>query len=406
MKKKYIKIFAIVCLLLSISFCPYFLSQNHCHNTNFVSISTYLDILDDLQDTVDNSLGNLDEESFDKLLDDMTDKQKEVFGEGNFTEKIKALISGEGQFDIASIFSLFLSFLLDNLKGIIPILATICAIAIISSLLLNIRGGSLNKPLGDIIHFACYAVIVVMVTTSIIELISLTSETLSALKSQMEVAFPILLTLMAGLGANVSVSIYQPLVAVLCGAMMFIFTQIVLPIFALSIIFNIIGNLTGSVKITKMTEFFKSLFMYILSFSFTIFTSFLAISGIVAGGSDGISIRATKFAIRSYIPIMGGYLSDGFSLIMASSVLIKNAIGYSGLILMFITIISPLLKITLYKLGLKLVAGIIEPIADNRITNYVSSTAKNMDMLNTIILAFSFAYLICVGLMMCTSNIV
>ncbi|MGN1221631.1 MAG: hypothetical protein ACI4TT_00170, partial [Christensenellales bacterium] len=109
--------------------------------------------------------------------------------------------------------------------------------------------------------------------------------------------------------------------------------------------------------------------------------------------------------IKSYIPIMGSYLSDGFSLIMASSVLIKNAIGYSGLLIMFLTIVSPLLKIFLFKLGLNLVAGIIEPIADNRVTSFISQTAKSLSMLSSVILAFSFAYFVSVGLMMCTSNV-
>lgn len=397
-----ILIFCFVCTVVAI---PFFTMQIGSQLVD-CSLTTSISIADDLNDTINDELDNLDEENFDKLLDDLSQKQKEVFGEGSFSEKLKQLIGGEGQVDIASIFSLFLSLILDNLASIIPILATICAIAIISSLLLNIRGSSLNKPLGDIIHFACYAVIVVIVGTSVIELITLASKTLSSLKSQMEVAFPLLLTLMAGLGANVSVSIYQPLVAVLCGIMMQLFTSIVLPIFSLSIIFSIIGNLTNSVKMTKMSGFFKSLFKYILGFTFTIFTGFLAVSGIMAGSHDGVSIRATKYAIKSYIPIMGGYLSDGFSLIMASSVLIKNAIGYSGLVILFLTIISPLLKIILYKLGLKLVSGIIEPVADSRVTNFVSSTSKNLDMLSSIIMAFSFAYMICVGLMMCTSNVV
>ena len=109
--------------------------------------------------------------------------------------------------------------------------------------------------------------------------------------------------------------------------------------------------------------------------------------------------------MKSYIPILGGYLSDGFSLIMASSVLIKNAIGYSGLIIMFLTIISPILKIIIFKLGLSLVAGIIESVADKRVTDFISSISKSLTMLSSIIIAFSFAYLICTGLLMCSSNV-
>ncbi|MBR4124140.1 MAG: stage III sporulation protein AE, partial [Clostridia bacterium] len=260
-------------------------------------------------------------------------------------------------------------------------------------------------PLGDIIHFACFSIIAVIILTEVFLLVKLTSSTLQNLKKQMEISFPILLTLMVSLGAGSSVSIYQPIIAVLCGGIMYLFTVIILPIFSLCVIFGVVGNLTPSVKLGKITSFLESTFKYIIGFIFTVFAGFVAVSGIVAGSYDGVSIRATKFAIKSYIPIMGSYLSDGFSLIMASSVLIKNAIGYSGLIIMFLTIISPVLKIVLLKLGLSLVAGIIESVADKRVTDFVSSVSKSLSMLSGIILAFSFAYFICVGLLMCSANV-
>ncbi len=409
MCKKYIIFGFVFMLMFSCFFCAkdsiksnVFALQN---TLSTIQTSTYLDISTDLQDQVDEQIKNLNTNQFDEILKDLGEKEKTIFNGESFFEKLQKIISGKEGFGFGEIIKLFLSLFLDNLSGIIPILALICAVAILSSILLQFRGKSMNKPLGDIIHFACYAVVVVLVLTSVFELVKITTNTLNSLKSQMEISFPILLTLMASLGAGSSVAIYQPLLAILCGIMLQIFSVIVLPIFSLTLIFSVIGNLTSSVKFNKLTKFLESTFKYIIGFVFTIFSGFMAISGIVAGSYDGISIRATKFAIKSYVPIMGGYISDGFSLIMASSVLIKNAIGYSGLIILFLTIISPLIKIVLYKLGLSLVAGIIESVADKRVTNFVSSTAKSLTMLSSIILAFSFSYLISVGLLMCTSNV-
>ena len=411
MCKKSLIVFLFFSFLVSGFFCANYCLLNsqwqavQSIQTLNISLGNSLNIADDLEDNVTKQIDDLENNKFDELLKELGSKEQSVFQGQSFWEKIQNLISGKDNFSFGKIISLFFSLLLDNLSGIIPILALICAVAILSSILLQFRGKSLNKPLGDIIHFACYAIVVVLVLTAVYQLVSITSNTLGSLKTQMEISFPILLTLMASLGAGSSVAIYQPLLAILCGAIMLIFSQIILPLFSICLIFNVIGNLTSSVKFTKLTKFLESLFKYVIGFTFTIFFGFMAISGIVAGSYDGISIRATKFAIKSYVPIMGGYLSDGFSLIMASSVLIKNAVGYSGLIIMFLTIASPLLKIVLYRLGLSLVAGIIENVADKRVTEFVSSTAKSLTMLSSIILAFSFAYLICVGLLMSTSNV-
>lgn len=375
------------------------------NSTIKISLKNSIDIAKDLEEQVKTQLDSLNSNKIDEILQNLGEREKSIFSNDNFWNKLQKLINGKESYNFSDIISLVGSLFLDNFSGIIPILALICAVAIISSLLLQLRGKSLNKPLGDIIHFCTFAVIVVAVLSTVLQLVKLTSSTLELLKSQMEICFPILLTLMASLGAGSSVAIYQPLIAVLCGTIMQIFTSVLLPIFSLCVIFGVVGNLTSSVKLTKFTKFLESSFKYIIGFAFTIFSGFIAISGIVAGSYDGISVRATKFAVKSYIPIVGGYLSDGFSIIMASSVLIKNAIGYSGLLIMFLTIISPILKIVLFKLGLSLVAGIIESVADTRVTNFVSNTAKSLTMLTSIILAFSFAYLICVGLIMCSANV-
>ena len=58
----------------------------------------------------------------------------------------------------------------------------------------------------------------------------------------------------------------------------------------------------------------------------------------------GLNIKptqTTKYTIKSYIPIMGGYLSEGMDLILASSLLIKNSLGLVGVMLLITTILSP-----------------------------------------------------------------
>ena len=406
MSRKKVLILIVVCLFSTVMIMPF------CKNCQIRSkncginilVSTSLNVSDDLADSIDQQIDGLEDNQFDEILNNLGDKERSVFQNQSFWDKIQKIITGEETFNFGQIVNLLLSLVVDNISGIIPVLAIICAVSILASLLLQFRGKSLNKPLGDIIHFACFAIVVVIVLSAVYELLTVTSSTLSTLKKQMEISFPIMLTLMASVGAGSSVAIYQPLLAMFCGVIMQIFSNVLLPLFSICLIFNVVGNLTSSVKLSKLTKFLESSFKYIIGFTFTIFAGFMAVSGIVAGSFDGVSIRATKFAIKSYVPIMGGYLSDGFSLLMASSILIKNAVGYSGLVVMLLTILSPILKIVLFKLGLMLVSGIIESVADKRVTDFISKTAKSLDMLVSVILAFSFGYLVCMGLLMCSAN--
>ncbi|MGN1162506.1 MAG: hypothetical protein ACI4T2_01060, partial [Christensenellales bacterium] len=121
---------------------------------------------------------------------------------------------------------------------------------------------------------------------------------------------------------------------------------------------------------------------------------------------DGVSFRTAKYAIKSYVPVLGGYLSDGLDVILTSSMLVKNAVGVSGMILLFATILVPLVKICAFILCLKLTAAILEPVADSKIANFVGGVSKTMSMLVVMILGVSFMYIISAGVLMATANFV
>lgn len=360
----------------------------------------------ELEETIYSQLENLDLAQIESVLKGLGDDQLEVFGVSSFGDKVKKIVSGEFADGQQSIFKAIINLIFDDVLTFVPLLASIIIISIICGFLSNLKSDSSGKGVGDIIHFVCYGVVISIVMTAVVNLIQMTGKTINGLRSQMEVVFPLLLTIMTAIGGTMSVSIYQPAVALLSSAIMHIFTSVLMPIFIFSIVFTIISNLTSTVKLEKFTKFFQSTFKWIIGGIFTIFMAFLSIQGITASTYDGVSIRTAKYAIRSYVPILGGYLSEGFDVIMASSVLIKNAIGASGLLLMFSSIISPIVKIVVFILVLKLAAAILEPLTDARISDFIYSVSKSLSMLIVMILGVAFMYLITVGLIMCTANFV
>ena len=103
---------------------------------------------------------------------------------------------------------------------------------------------------------------------------------------------------------------------------------------------------------------------------------------------------------------MGGYLSDGMDLILSSTLLIKNSLGLVGVLMVVSTILQPLLEIIVFSLLLKLVSAILQPMGNNKTSNFLMSTSKSITMLSTSVIAIGFMYLISIGLMMTTANVV
>ena len=358
-----------------------------------------------LESNVEQVIDNLDLSEYENILNNLDEQEKSIFNGGNFLQIVKSLINGELTLNFSSVISLIFSLFFVQLKLVMPTLIIVCILAILSNLLNQSKSSNSSKSIGSIVHFACFAIIVTLIFNVVSGLITCSSNVISSLKNQMEITFPILLTLMTSIGSTVSVGVYQPLVAVLSGGLLSFFQVIVLPLFIFSIVFNVVGNLSNDVKLNKFCGLFNSIFKTLIGIVFTIFMAFLTIQGISAGSYDGISFKTAKFAIKSYVPFLGGYLSDGLSLIITSSVLVKNAVGFGGLLVLFSTIISPIINILVVKFGLNFASSIIEPIADKKVSDFMSGVAKSLNMLIATVLAISFAYLITVGLFMCSSNL-
>ena len=359
------------------------------------------DIEEELKDTVNDQLADLDLSALENFLNNLTDEQKEIFGSSSILDKLNKIISGEFSENSSSLLQAILNLIFDELLAILPFIASIIAIAVLAGLLSDFKGNS--QSIRDIIHFVCYGVIIVIVASVATQMITLTSNTLSLIVTQMEIIFPLLLTLLTAMGGTVSVAVYQPAVVVLTSIVTKIFTTILMPIFIFALVFSIVSNLSNSVRLDKLSSFLNTLFKWIIGIVFTIFMGFLAIKGITAGSIDSISFKTAKFSLSTYVPILGGYLSEGLNVILASCVLIKNAIGASGLLLLFSTILIPLLQLVLFMLALKFTGALLEPLSDNRISNFISSISKIFIMPIVMIIGVAFMYVIFVGLIMCTS---
>jgi len=363
-------------------------------------------IRDQIGENVDNTLNNINMGDLDQIVNDLRNNQLNLFGGSSFTQRVGRILSGEfhEEYDnmFSALFSLFGGFILD----ILPLIMLIVGIAILSGFIQSLRTDTQSDGVRDLVHFVTYAAVVVIVMFVVADVVLMVSNALSSMQRQMEIIFPILLTLMVSVGATSSAGVYQPAVAILTQGVMQIFTTILMPLFIIVLVFSVVGHLSPKTKLDKFVSFFTSAYKWILGIVFTVFLGFLTIQGISAGAHDGVSIRAARFTISSYVPILGGYISQGFDLVMASSILIKNAIGVTGMFLLFASVLAPIAYIVVLSLGLKLAAAITQPIADARISDFLTTVNKAFSMLLSVLIGAAFMYFITIGLIIITGNVV
>ena len=394
LNRKFI-IFIVVALILALLLCllPLF-------ETASATTTAEEEIKEELEKNVDKNLNDID---FSELIEFENGLGKNVY-EGGITKLIKDIIAGEYSGGFADTFNMIINMLGVSVKGFIPLLVTLIAVSIIFSIINGLTSGFMSKSTTEIIHFVCYSAIIVLLMTEVTFLITDSVKAIKNMAKFMEIIFPIMLTLVTALGGIATTATYSPMMTILSAGVTKIISNVVLPCFIATMALSIVGFISKDIKLNKLTKFFKSCGEVIIGVVFGLFTTFITTNGISGAITDNISIKSAKFAISSYVPILGGYLSDGLDLAVASVMLVKNAVGVGGVILMLSIILSPVIKILVFSLGLKLVAGIIEPIGNKRMSEIVYAISKNLTLLVVAMLGMAFMFFIMMILILLTCN--
>lgn len=359
---------------------------------------------DELMDGIGDKLEELDFSGLEGWLDEHGDNGSGIASEG-FLQAVQDIIAGKYDENPEALTNALFSLITESVKSALPPLIAVFAIALLYSIVGGFSSGFLKKSTAELIYFACYAAMISVVTAKVGSLLLSATSTVNSMKSLMNAAFPLLLTLLTALGAVTTASVYQPMTAILTTGITTVVTSVVLPLFIAATAVGIIGNLSKNVKLTKLTAFFKSCANFVLGGVFGIFATFLSVQGLTGAIADTVSIKTAKFALQSYVPLLGGYLSDGFDLVLAGVVLIKNSAGLVITLLVVAAIAAPVLEIVIFSLGLKLVGGLIEPFSDERFSSMLSDVSKNLGVLIAIVLGVGFMFVITVMLIVATCNV-
>lgn len=376
---------------------------------NYNIVASAIEQTDDekeFNDIINDQLENLDANDIDKIINELDDQTKSLFGNKSFIEKIKDILNGDFGNDSGSILEYIFSLIFSELLSFLPIIAIIISVAILGSMMQGLKPKSNGESIANIINFVIYGIVIVLIFGVFSKLFLSVVGSINSIKSQMDAVFPILLTLLTSIGGTVSVGVYQPAMAVLSNVIINVFISFLFPLFILYTVLTLVNNLSSSIKLDKMTGFISSLFKWTIGIIFTIFLGFASMQGLTAGSIDGLSIKTAKYTLKSYIPIVGGYMADGIFLVLAGCNLIKNAVGLCGLLLIFSTLISPLIEIIVFMLALKFVSAIVEPLGNGKLASLISGLAKALQMLIAMVASVLFMYILLIGLVMCSANII
>lgn len=166
----------------------------------------------------------------------------------------------------------------------------------------------------------------------------------------------------------------------------------------------IISKISDKVHIDKLSKFFKSGIVWFLGVVLTVFVGVVSLEGTLSSSVDGITAKTTKAVVSSAIPVVGKILGDAVDTVLGCGIVLKNAVGLVGVVIVIGICIMPILKLFVLSVSYKLLSTVVQPIANEKIIDLLEQIGDIFKIFLGILCAISFMLIIGTTLVLKISN--
>ena len=333
----------------------------------------------------------------DEKLRGMTD-----FSDLSFSDLVLELLQGKLPSGISGLWGEVWRLLFSYLGGQKQLAVQILLIALFSAVCTNFIRVFENSQIADISFYMMYLLIGTLLIGAFAEMQALTVNTLKSLFQFVTLLLPAYVVTIVFSAGSVSALGFYELTLLSVHILQLLFIKMVLPLIQIYVVFLFFNQLTQEDLFSQASEFLKTLLEWILKTTTAILVGLQTIQCLVAPAVDTLK-NSTAHRIVKALPGVGGLMDSAAETIAGSALVIKNAVGVAGMIVVLLICLLPFLKLGLSVLLFRLLCALLQPISEKRMVDCIRSFSDGVMLLMKTMLAGLAVFL--VSLAMITASV-
>ena len=134
-------------------------------------------------------------------------------------------------------------------------------------------------------------------------------------------------------------------------------------------------TMCGNSGLSGITATVKKTVTYILSFIMLLLSVTLAFQNIITRSADSLALKGVKFAVGSFIPIVGSAINEALTAITGSIGTIRSVVGIAGSAAVCLMTISPIICMLINKSLIELSSSFAAMLGLDKESRFLSDTA-------------------------------
>ena len=326
----------------------------------------------------------------------------EYLGTDSFVGAILNYLSGEDSTS-GSIWEVVKNTAKEAFLGSTGSIALIVALMIFLSLLNMLSDSFGSFQSGQAAFYAVYLTMLLLLCSFVFTTIQSANTAIASISEFMSVLMVPMMALMAISGAVSSAAVLSPMLLMYINLVSSIVSGVVIPLFTTSFAVGMIDE-AAELKLSGLRKLLKQAGYLIIGVITVTFSGISFIKGIAFSALDGVGGKGVKYALNNLIPVLGRFLADSADTVLSASLLIKNGAGLVACIIIFLMILTPVLKMAVTIITLKLCSALLEGISDARCIRMIKGATDMMMQMLTCVCLVAVMFLLFIAIVCVMAN--
>lgn len=277
--------------------------------------------------------------------------------------------------DVPKILAYIRDFLGVSLRQAFPLLAAVSGILVLSAVLRAV-GATSGAGTGRAFSFCSVTVLTLLLLRQSLSGVSRLRAWFEMLCTLAGSMLPMMGTLYA-LGGNVgAAAANHTVMSVFLSVAQMLCTRAVLPVAGICLLLAVCDALTGRAALKPLGNLIKRTFTLGFSFLMLLLSFLLGLQTTLAAGSDTLALRTVRFAAGSFLPVVGGSVSEAMKTVAGSISYLRTLAGSGGILVLFLFFLPTFLTVLTTRIVFLLcgaLAELLEAKSEGRVLSELAS---------------------------------
>jgi stage III sporulation protein AE len=260
-----------------------------------------------------------------------------------------------------------------------------------------------NNNVSETGFYVTYLLLFGLLISSFILASRVAAETIGAILDFMKALIPAYLMSVAFVtGATTSMVYYEAALGLIT-LVDFIMIKVIIPMINFYLVIVLANNLSKEDMLSRLAELFATAISWLLKSLLALVIGFSAIKGLIVPVTDQVK-RSILYKASEAIPGIGDALGGVTETILGAGVILKNAIGVAGLIMILTICAVPFIKLLMITVVYRVGSAALQPISDKRLIECISASAKSAALLLQTVFVGAVLFLLTITIIAVTTG--